>query len=169
MAYLLEQHGIVMPRRLQMEFSSLVQQEADGSGQEISGEMILACFTRHYLEQGKPYALRAPKLVSEGDVTYLEATLEQGMQRIDLSGEATARWRHWSMRLPSVAFILISPITTNMPPVTVPRLRRWPMWKFAWATSCCSAPLAMAVACSLPSKRSPVRSIAHRAWGCSAW
>ena len=86
-AYLLEQHGIVMPRRLQMEFSSLVQQEADGSGQEISGEMILACFTRHYLEQGKPYALRAPKLVSEGDVTYLEATLEQGTQRIDLSGE----------------------------------------------------------------------------------
>ena len=86
-AYLLEQHGIVMPRRLQMEFSSLVQQEADGSGQEISGEMILACFTRHYLEQGKPYALRAPKLVSEGDVTYLEATLEQGAQRIDLSGE----------------------------------------------------------------------------------
>ncbi|WP_448120568.1 2-isopropylmalate synthase [Pseudomonas veronii] len=86
-AYLLEQHGIVMPRRLQMEFSSLVQQEADGSGQEISGEMILACFTRHYLEQGKPYALRMPKLVSEGDVTYLEAALEHGAQHIDLNGE----------------------------------------------------------------------------------
>jgi len=72
---------------LQMEFSGLVQQEADGSGQEISAQMILDCFTWHYLEQGKPYALRTPKLVSDGDVTYLQATLEQGAQRIDLSGE----------------------------------------------------------------------------------
>lgn len=86
-AYLLEQHGVVMPRRLQMEFSNLVQQEADGSGQEISSEMILACFTRHYLDEGTPYTLLQPKLVSEGAVTYLEGVLDMGGTKFDLSGE----------------------------------------------------------------------------------
>ncbi len=86
-AYLLEQHGVVMPRRLQMEFSSLVQQEADGSGQEISSEMILACFSRHYLDEGNPYKLLQPKLVSEGAVTYLEGVLDMGGTKFDLSGE----------------------------------------------------------------------------------
>ncbi|WP_449432045.1 2-isopropylmalate synthase [Pseudomonas putida] len=85
-AYLLEQYGIVMPRRLQMEFSSLVQQEADASGQEVSGEMILACFTRHYLDQGNPYTLLQPKLVSKGNVTFLEGTIAGGSSDIELSG-----------------------------------------------------------------------------------
>lgn len=39
MAYLLE-HGIVLPRRLQMEFRGLVQIIADEAGQEIISEMI---------------------------------------------------------------------------------------------------------------------------------
>ncbi|MFJ4131459.1 2-isopropylmalate synthase [Pseudomonas cyclaminis] len=86
-AYLLEQHGITMPRRLQMEFSNLVQKEADSSGQEISGEMILACFTQHYLDQGKPYTLLQHKVASEGEMTYLEGALSSSEGKIDLSGK----------------------------------------------------------------------------------
>jgi len=86
-AYLLERHGIVMPRRLQMEFSRLVQEDADASGQEISSEMILACFTRHYLDQGNPYSLLHPQLISEGNVTFLKGTLAGGSRNIELNGE----------------------------------------------------------------------------------
>jgi len=86
-AYLLEQQGIVMPRRLQMEFSSLVQRVADDAGQEVTSEVILGCFTENYLEEGKPYTLLQPKLVSEGLTTYLDSQLQVAGTRLDLSGE----------------------------------------------------------------------------------
>ncbi|QPG61817.1 2-isopropylmalate synthase [Pseudomonas sp. BIGb0427] len=86
-AYLLEQHGIVLPRRLQMEFSGLVQQVADEAGQEISSDMILSCFTDNYLEQGKPYTLQQPRLASEDNCTYLDAQLDIAGARLALSGE----------------------------------------------------------------------------------
>ena len=86
-AYLLEQHGIIMPRRLQMEFSRLVQEDADASGQEITSDMILACFTRHYLDQGNPYSLLQPQLISEGSVTFFNGTLAGGSSNIELNGE----------------------------------------------------------------------------------
>jgi 2-isopropylmalate synthase len=56
MAYLLEQEfGLQLPRRLQIEFSRVVQQLADSSGREIAAADIHALFEREYLEQDKPY------------------------------------------------------------------------------------------------------------------
>jgi 2-isopropylmalate synthase len=56
MAYLLEQEfGLQLPRRLQIEFSRVVQQLADSSGREIAASDIHALFQREYLEQDKPY------------------------------------------------------------------------------------------------------------------
>lgn len=86
-AYLLEQHGIVMPRRLQMEFSRLVQQVTDETGQEVTSDMILACFEEHYLEAGTPYTLIKPRLVSEGEITFVEATLNHQHAQYPLSGQ----------------------------------------------------------------------------------
>jgi 2-isopropylmalate synthase len=56
MAYLLEQdYGLVLPRRLQIEFSRAVQRQADASGREIAAADIHALFAREYLEQDTPY------------------------------------------------------------------------------------------------------------------
>jgi 2-isopropylmalate synthase len=56
MAYLLEQEfGLALPRRLQIEFSRVVQQLADSSGREIAASDIHALFVREYLEQEAPY------------------------------------------------------------------------------------------------------------------
>ncbi len=56
MAYLLEQeYGLQLPRRLQIEFSRVVQQLADSSGREIAAGDIHALFGREYLEHETPY------------------------------------------------------------------------------------------------------------------
>jgi len=56
MAYLLEQeYGLQLPRRLQIEFSRVVQQLADSSGREIAASDIHALFGREYLEHEAPY------------------------------------------------------------------------------------------------------------------
>ena len=49
-AYLLErEHGIVMPRRMQIEFSSVVQRHTDSSEAEISSRDLWDLFERTYL------------------------------------------------------------------------------------------------------------------------
>jgi len=51
-AYVMEtDYGFEMPRRLQIEFSGVVQHQADSSGKELSGEDIWAIFDKEYLAQ----------------------------------------------------------------------------------------------------------------------
>ncbi len=53
-AYVMEtDYGFEMPRRLQIEFSGVVQQQADSSGKELSGENIWAIFNKEYLNQSE--------------------------------------------------------------------------------------------------------------------
>ena len=46
-------HGIEMPRRLQIEFSKIIQKHTDGQGTEISSEAIFKAFEDTYLIQKK--------------------------------------------------------------------------------------------------------------------
>ena len=56
-AYLLEtEYGIVMPRRLQVEFSSIVQRHTDTHGGEIDATRIWTLFSGAYLETETPLA-----------------------------------------------------------------------------------------------------------------
>jgi 2-isopropylmalate synthase len=56
-AYLLEQdYGIALPRRLQVEFSRIVQQIADQDGKEVTPDRIWACFNAEYLTETGPVA-----------------------------------------------------------------------------------------------------------------
>ncbi len=49
-AYLLERdYGVVMPRRMQVEFSALVQGEADSSATEMTSQQLWSLFERTYL------------------------------------------------------------------------------------------------------------------------
>ena len=54
-AYLMEaEYGVVMPRRLQIEFSAVVQRHTDRHGGEVSGADIWALFSQTYLEANEP-------------------------------------------------------------------------------------------------------------------
>ncbi|OCT26270.1 2-isopropylmalate synthase [Pseudomonas putida] len=86
-AYLLEQQGIVLPRRLQMEFSGVVQRVADVEGREVTSDMILACFTETYLQQDRPYTLTQPMLTSDQASTYVNAQLLVDGGRLPLTGK----------------------------------------------------------------------------------
>jgi 2-isopropylmalate synthase len=66
MAYLLEQdYGLVLPRRLQIEFSRAVQVVADQTGLEITSEGIYDIFNKEYFEQTVPYGYQSHKMVED--------------------------------------------------------------------------------------------------------
>ncbi len=58
-AYILQKdHGLQLPRKLQIEFSKVIQALADGSGKELSSAQIWQAFGETYLEQpGAPLEL----------------------------------------------------------------------------------------------------------------
>jgi 2-isopropylmalate synthase len=59
-AYILKaEHKLELPRRLQIEFSRVVQQLTDTEGGEISGAEIWAAFEREYLDRRTPLALNS--------------------------------------------------------------------------------------------------------------
>jgi 2-isopropylmalate synthase len=66
MAYLLEQeYGLQLPRRLQIEFSRVVQRQADESGREINPVDLHALFAREYLDQQEPYHYIAHRMTED--------------------------------------------------------------------------------------------------------
>jgi 2-isopropylmalate synthase len=71
MAYLLEQeYGLELPRRLQIEFSRVVQKHADATGREVAAADIHALFDREYFNQeNAAYRYVSHRLVenSEGE------------------------------------------------------------------------------------------------------
>jgi len=59
-AYILKaEHKLELPRRLQIEFSRIVQQLTDEEGGEISGQEIWAAFQSEYLDRSTPLALNS--------------------------------------------------------------------------------------------------------------
>jgi 2-isopropylmalate synthase len=59
-AYLLKaEHNLDLPRRAQIEFSRVIQEHTDASGQEISSEDIWKIFTAEYLERETPLKLNS--------------------------------------------------------------------------------------------------------------
>ena len=68
-AYLLEQeYGLTLPRRLQIEFSPLVQAVTDSSGKEVTAPQIWQLFDNEYLaHEGREYHYRGHHLVTATD------------------------------------------------------------------------------------------------------
>jgi 2-isopropylmalate synthase len=77
-AYLLERdHGLALPRLLQIEFSQVIQRIADATGKELSSAEIRAAFDREYVV-ALPLAYhdhRAQHSASDGRVEVLAARL----------------------------------------------------------------------------------------------
>jgi 2-isopropylmalate synthase len=67
-AYLLERdYQLVMPRRLQIEFSQVVQAQADISGKELTSQEIWALFSGEYLASRSPFVYRSHQLAASTD------------------------------------------------------------------------------------------------------
>ena len=85
-AYVLEQgHGLRLPRRLQIEFSQVVQRVADESGKELRPGEIWTSFEQEYLAEDRPLAfvehLTTPD-THAGEMRRLKAVIrDQGVER----------------------------------------------------------------------------------------
>ena len=67
-AYLLERdYGLTMPRRLQIEFSRVVQQETDASGKELTAADLWNLFHREYQSEDGVYRYRGHQLTTSED------------------------------------------------------------------------------------------------------
>jgi 2-isopropylmalate synthase len=59
-SYLLEkEYGLVLPRRLSIEFSKVVQQHTDTTGKEVTAATLYEIFTKEYLAAKAPYEYKA--------------------------------------------------------------------------------------------------------------
>jgi len=87
-AYVLEQeHGIKMPRWLQVDFSPVVQKEAENTEAEVSAEQIFELFTSTYLNPSDHMRLKSYQVNrQEGADTMDAVLLDQGAEHA-ISGE----------------------------------------------------------------------------------
>jgi 2-isopropylmalate synthase len=87
-AYLLERdHQLVMPRRLQIEFSQVVQAAADITGKELTSQELWDLFWREYLAPQAPYLYRSHQLAASTDGADSE--------RLTLQVESQGRLQTW--------------------------------------------------------------------------
>lgn len=76
-SYLLEaEYGINMPRRLQIEFSQVVQEVTDATGKEVTASDIWNIFSGEYLGSTSPYGYLAHFLVEDSTRDEVELTTE---------------------------------------------------------------------------------------------
>ena len=67
-AYLLERdYQLVMPRRLQIEFSQVVQSAADITGKELTSQELWELFEREYFAPRQPFLYRGHQLAASTD------------------------------------------------------------------------------------------------------
>jgi 2-isopropylmalate synthase len=87
-AYLLERdHGVVMPRRMQVEFSAVVQAHADAAETEIASSELWSLFQATYLRASSEIVYVGHRLFEvAGSVQGVELELQAGGQRIRLRG-----------------------------------------------------------------------------------
>ena len=87
-SFLLERdYGIKMPRKLQIEFSRVIQQITDSTGREVTSAEIYRAFKAEYIDQQAPLAIRDHTEHSAGDSGELTATLTDGSTEYTLRGE----------------------------------------------------------------------------------
>lgn len=86
-AYLLERdYGVVIPRRMQVEFSALVQREADASETEMTSQQLWALFESTYLASDDSIVYHGHKLFESGGQQGIELDITVGGKRRHLRG-----------------------------------------------------------------------------------
>lgn len=89
-AWVLENEaGYQLPRWLQIDFSPVVQREAERSETEVEADTIVGLFETHYLGKPVPYELVGYQVTRENDEDRLQATLRDGGTTTVLHGRAS--------------------------------------------------------------------------------
>ena len=87
-AYLMENaHGIVMPRRLQIEFAAVVQQQMDASGLELSSDDLWHIFNQHYLARQTLFTYQEHHLFEHGNAQGIRVLMNINDQPQWIMGE----------------------------------------------------------------------------------
>ncbi len=88
MAYIMKNdHKMDLPRRLQIEFSRVVQQHTDASGTEVTPEQIYSIFEKEYFGDHTPLELLHYKSVAEGDNYDVDAVVRVNGHEKQIGGE----------------------------------------------------------------------------------
>lgn len=86
-AYLLETvYGVVLPRRMQVEFSAVVQQFTDHSGSEVDAETLWRIFSQTYLHPEGPWPCKELHLYEEGAAQGIRLDMLQHGQAVTKHG-----------------------------------------------------------------------------------
>ena len=88
MAYIMKsEHKMDLPRRLQMEFSRVVQSHTDSEGGEVSPQQLWEIFSDEYLSLTEPLNLVTVKSVANGNGYAITATVVDRGEIREISGE----------------------------------------------------------------------------------
>src|SRR4051812_5800518 len=86
-AYIMKtEHSLDLPRKLQIEFSRVVQEHTDGEGGEVTPEQMWEIFEREFLTNGPKIGLlahRAASRVDEKDVLNVDVRLDAEIREIE--------------------------------------------------------------------------------------
>jgi 2-isopropylmalate synthase len=89
-AYLLERnYGVVMPRRMQVEFSAVVQRHTDASETEMTAPELWKLFKNTYLDDNETLAYRSHHLNEEGDKQTISLELTVNGKAVTFKGIGT--------------------------------------------------------------------------------
>ncbi len=90
-AYIMKaDHGLVLPRRLQIEFSQVIQKITDGEGGEVSPKEMWDAFADEYLAPIRPLERIKQKVIGsevDGGIDVIEATVKIDGVETDIRGE----------------------------------------------------------------------------------
>jgi 2-isopropylmalate synthase len=92
-SYLLEQeHGLALPRRLQIEFSRAIQRVTDETGREVTAGDVYRIFSSEYLDVQAPWKLVRHRIdgdpgAEQGHHFRIEAEVDVAGQRRKITGE----------------------------------------------------------------------------------
>ncbi|MEO4047586.1 2-isopropylmalate synthase [Pseudomonas sp. CAU 1711] len=99
--FLLEQeYGISLPRRLQIEFSQVVQRETDRLGLEMTAQQIYRLLESEYLQADSPYALKSHRLQEENGICTVD---------VDVTCDGELRRKHGTGKGPLEALVAALP------------------------------------------------------------
>ena len=86
-AFLLEKdHGVSLPRRLQISMSQKIQKVADETGKEISSPEIWDIFETNFLKPKNNFAYRSHTSSTKDDVNELEVKMVMNSKEVTVSG-----------------------------------------------------------------------------------
>jgi 2-isopropylmalate synthase len=105
-AYVMKtEHQLELPRRLQVEFSKIVQRYTDSEGGEVSPALMWSTFSSEYLEHAAPVVLREHRISDDGHGhDEISAVVEVEGDRHEITGSGNGPIAAFVDALASVGF-----------------------------------------------------------------